>query len=491
MSTKPASIDLSHLRTRESRNRQIPRLKGLYEYMNRPGTITLAGGTPNSSIFPFDGVGTSSLEPPFSRGILAPKLGKRGTIGFRVFEHTSEDPQQGVSDIQLATSLQYGAASGNPQLREFMKTHTGLIHDVGFSDWDVMLSVGNTYGWDTVLRTFCEPTDTIFYEEFTFSSAMENAQGRGCVGIGIAVDDLGLIPSDLRIKAAQHRPKLLYTIPTGQNPTGSVLATKRRREIVQIANEFDFIIVEDEPYYYLQMNAVKDLSGSIEEKRAKFLASLAPSMLEFDTQGRVLRLDSFSKIMAPGIRMGWITGQTKLIEAIRQIAESSSSQPSGFAQSLVYGVLARWGQNGLIDWLIGLCDEYTDRRDLCCSVLRRDLVKIDTPIELVIPDAGMFFWLKIRVPDNLLATYTAKSVEEDLFYRMANEFHVLLVPGHWCKVNDDSDDEKFIFFRGTFASAEKKEITEGAERLVAALHDYLDSHPTEPYTVVEMDDICK
>lgn len=465
---KPQSQNLDSFLSEEARRRPMPNLKQLYGVINRPGMVSMAGGMPMPQNFPFDDVRAVSLRPPFNHGVAEDILGSSDPIETEVMKFGSKD----AGDILLSSSLQYGLGGGDTKLVDFMKEHTCRVHDIGFHDWNLTMTVGNTFAWDAVLRTFTNPGDIILAEEYSFPSALDNAVTAGCGIESVAMDSFGVIPEKLEEQlcswpAKKPLPKLLYIIPTGQNPTGSCLSAARRKAIWSIAHRYNFLIVEDEPYYYLQMPpfGTKDPVKNPED----LLSNFVPSFLHFDQDGRVIRLDSFSKIMAPGIRLGWITAQKRFVAQITRCIETSSSKPSGFAQSLVYGVLRRWGQEGLLHWLIKLRREYTMRRNVCCKTIREVFPK--GLYEMKDPDAGMFFWLKLdarRHPKwNELGRDAAK-VEEAMFME-AIDRNVILVPGHWCVSRKEGNGEPWMYYRGTFAASSTEDVVEGVKRLAATI----------------------
>ena len=127
----------------------------------------------------------------------------------------------------------------------------------------------------------------------------------------------------------------MYTICVGQNPTGTTMGTERKKQIYDICVKYDVLIVEDEPYYQLQLgNYGEDDVPSLEQEMSiqNYVKSLAPSYLKFDYQGRVIRLDTFSKTVAPGCRMGWITTNPLFAERLLRISETSTQSACGFGQ---------------------------------------------------------------------------------------------------------------------------------------------------------------
>lgn len=265
-----------------------------------------------------------------------------------------------------------------------------LIHNPPYADWGCCLTTGNTSAWDSALRMFCEKGDCIIVDEYSFSSALETAWTFGVNTLPVAMDDQGLIPEalnsllsnwDAGIRGAR-KPFLLYMVPTGQNPTGATQSLQRRKAIYAVAQKHDLYLVEDEPYYYLQM-------PRFNPKRSSSARMLVPSYLSLDTDGRVLRLDSLSKILAPGARLGWVTASHQVIEKFIRQNETSSQHPSGFSQVIVYNLLNHaWGHLGFFTWLENMQAEYTWRRDTfakaCAEALPRDTASWSPP------SAGMF-----------------------------------------------------------------------------------------------------
>jgi aromatic amino acid aminotransferase I len=175
------------------------------------------------------------------------------------------------------------------------------------------------------------------------------------------------------------KPYVLYTVPTGQNPTGATQSEKRRRELYRCAQKHDIYILEDEPYYFLQMQTYVGPNAPDVPPPAShqdFLKALVPSFLSMDVDGRVMRLDSFSKVIAPGTRTGWITASEQIVERFIRHSECSVQNPSGIAQIVLFKLLDEtWGHAGYLDWLLNLRLEYTKRRDVICNACEEFMPK--------------------------------------------------------------------------------------------------------------------
>lgn len=281
-------------------------------------------------------------------------------------------------------------------------------------------------------------------------NAVQTARPRGLNIVPVAIDAEGMMAygderslynvlADWNVERdGGKRPHIMYTVTMGQNPTSGLLSVKRRKEIYGVCQKFDVLIVEDDPYFYIQFPHVANelaqkwrdgelvsvnhfeeqgtnyqtslavpVRGTVDcgnqrhtttrmrhgvSSGYKFLDSLVPSYLSFDVDGRVIRLDTFSKTVAPGCRLGWITAQPAIIEKILRITETSTQQPSGFVQAMVAELLIGpdhkevyeamkkrnrqgevynegWKMDGWVRWLDGLRGNYERRMRVMAEVL--------------------------------------------------------------------------------------------------------------------------
>nr|BAQ21908.1 aromatic aminotransferase [Zygosaccharomyces rouxii] len=489
--TFPESRDFSYLFSQETKSRKPSPLKTCIHHFSNPNLIFLGGGLPLSDYFPWDNLSAESPLPPFSKGIGAPPTGsKDDTLNVTVKKN-----EKTGNDIPLARALQYGHTYGQPELLDFLRGHTREIHDMKYADWDLIASIGNTNSWESTLRIFCDRGDVVLAEEYSFSSSLAACEAQGITTIAVPVDAFGIVPEKLEDLLDNWtpnapKPKLLYTIPTGQNPTGTSLPGDRKEAIYRIAQKHDFLIVEDEPYYFLQVgDYIEDLKkreqiySAPRPTHEEFKKSLVKSFLSCDTESRVLRLDSFSKILGPGTRLGWITGSKKILQAYVSLHEMTIQSPSGFTQVLVAGTLHRWGQAGYLDWLIGLRHEYVGKRDHTIDSLAKYLPKSDV-FKVVPPVAGMFFTINIDAsahPEFKTKYNSDPAKVENAIYEKVISRGVLVVPGGWFRtlgqtnppLPDKSDKSKVneIFFRGTYAAVAPEKLEEGLKRLSNALKE--------------------
>lgn len=308
------------------------------------------------------------------------------------------------SIFDISTAFNYGQGSGAAQLLRWVTEHTELIHHPPYADWACNVTVGSTSAFDMALRMFCQRGDYIISEEYTFSAAVETALPMGVKVEGVKMDEQGLLPEDLdhmlqiwdpAKRDGARKPFLLYTVPTGQNPTGATQSAQRRKAIYRVAQKHDLYILEDEPYYFLQMDPYTSTTNAGPDDPAppsthdEFLKALVPSYLSMDVDGRVMRMDSFSKVISPGLRTGWITASSQVAERYRLHADVSTQCPSGVSQLVLFKLLdEHWGHVGYLDWLMHLRGEYTRRRDVIVKACEKHLPR--AVVSWVPPRAGMF-----------------------------------------------------------------------------------------------------
>jgi len=323
----------------------------------------------------------------------------------------------------------------------------------------------------------------------------------------------------------------------GQNPTSGLLSVQRRKEIYALAQKFDIIIVEDDPYWYLQYPSANELSVKARGKPVStsfppdskhnynttsggrssgfpFLDSLVPSYLSIDVDGRVLRLDTFSKTIAPGCRLGWITAQPAVVEKIQLITETGTQQPSGFVQSLIAELLlgpspngdpgkggskdgSGWGIDGWVRWLEGLRGNYERRMQIMANILEEGQFLIqDSPhrssisqsdsddyqmlhkthlYDFAYPMAGMFLWLRAHFETHpLFEKVPGPRLSQALWLFMTRKpYLVLLAPGSMFSPTQQIMEEKgWQYYRLCFAAVDDDLVEKHSRGTVNAFVDF-------------------
>ena len=366
------------------------------KHLKKPGLISLGGGLPCAEYFPFQSIGMKIPTVPHFSEAEVRQYGREVQIG----KYDVLEKEDSVYDLSIA--LNYGQATGSAQLVRWVTEHTELVCNPPYADWRCCLTVGSTGALEQAYRMLLDRQrgDSMLTEEYSFSTALETVAPLGIKVFGVDIDEQGLLPEsmdeilsnwDAGARGAR-KPHTLYTVPSGQNPTGATQGEARRRAIYAVAQKHDVYIIEDEPYYFLQMQPYTGQDAPDPPPPAtveEFLETLIPSLLSMDVDGRVLRMDSFSKVVVPGSRLGWITASEQMVERFIRHGEVANQGPSGISQVLIHKLLdEEWGHEGYLKWLINLRLEYTNRRNIilaaCENYLPRNIVTWNPPA------AGMF-----------------------------------------------------------------------------------------------------
>ena len=228
-------------------------IRDIFKLLGRPGMISFAGGNPSNA----------ALEPQ----VIAP-------IAKEVIEQAGP------------AILQYGASEGWIPLKESARQYL-LNSGVPCEESEVLPTEGSTQGFDLLLKALIDPGDTVLVEDPTFLGALQAIRTYHGVPVGVESDECGILPDALEKAILKHKPKLVYIIPTFQNPTGTTLPTDRRRRIADIAAKYGVIVAEDDPYHDL-----------------RYEGETLPTIKSFDREGWIVYLASFSKIISPGMRVG-------------------------------------------------------------------------------------------------------------------------------------------------------------------------------------------
>jgi kynurenine/2-aminoadipate aminotransferase len=348
--------------SRRGQRLQPSAIRALQPFLSIPGMISLGGGMPNRATFPLDSLSfTSPLLPAGS-------------------EIT-------VDSQALSAALQYSSSFGLPGLVDWLRAWQIRVHqpplvraDAADSDLGICFFNGSQHALTVAFDILLNEGDAILVERPTYSGALAILRTVGADLKPVMTDGGGLVPASLR-EAVARTPsaKLLYVIPTGQNPSGASLSKQRKEEIYQIACEHDLLILEDDPYWNLQLNP--------EARQAN------ASFLSMDREGRVLRFDSFSKVISAGLRLGFATGPPFLIEKMQLHQQASTLHPSGVAQGILLALLNRIGSDGLDRHIDRVQDFYRVQRDHMIAAVDRHLHGL---VSYEPPQAGMFLWLESR-----------------------------------------------------------------------------------------------
>lgn len=340
--------------------------------------------------------------------------------------------------------LKYTSSAGNEGLINWLKDFQLAIHNPPIfnkAPSGIALTSGSMEALSKTFEMLVDPKDHVLLEMPTYSGVLSSLLPLGCNIHPIETDHQGIVPHILKntlhgLKSKGLSPKFLYTIPNGTNPTGASTSIERKKEIYEMARESDLLILEDDPYFFLQ-----------------FCMPRVDSYLSMDTDGRVLRFDSFSKIISSGLRLGFVTGPQPLVDKIVMHLEVSSVHASHISQVVAYELLKKWGMEGFEAHMSKVVEFYASQKDLMIKCAEKWLKGLAEWNE---PSAGMFLWIKLNTISN-----TKKIIEEK-----AKEKNVLLVPG--CAFYHD-DTQPTPYVRASYSLCSEEEMDKGFERLNALI----------------------
>lgn len=270
--------------------------------------------------------------------------------------------------------MNYGARQGDPRFR------AALADFLGDASADsLLLTAGISQALDYACSHLTRPGDTVFVEEPTYPYSIQVFHDHGLKIVGLPLDGQGMDLAELERLLTEHKPKLLYTIPSYHNPTGQLLDRARRERLVALSRKHDFIILADEVYQLLHHGKPPP-----------------PSLGSMADQGNVISLGTFSKILAPGLRLGWIQTNAALMQRLLATgALVSGGNFNHFASHVVRQLLE---DGRLRTFVAELREKYAARAEAMDTALSKHL---DGVVRWQKPEGGYFFWLTL--PDNLKA----------------------------------------------------------------------------------------
>ncbi|KAI5756667.1 AADAT protein [Gulo gulo luscus] len=392
--------------------------------------ISLATGSPNPNTF------------PFKTAVITIKNGK---------------PIQ-FDEEMMKRALQYSQSAGIPELLSWLKHLQVKLHNpptinypASQGQMDICITAGSQDGLCKVFEMIINPGDNVLLNEPVYSGTLQALKPLGCNIINVASDEYGIIPDSLKEVLSKWKPeesknpkkntpKFLYTVPNGNNPAGNSLTSNRKKEIYELSRKYDFLIIEDDPYYFLQ-----------------FSKSWAPTFLSMDVDGRVIRTDSFSKVLSSGLRIGFITGPKPLIERVVFHTQVSTMHPSTFTQLLISQLLHQWGEEGFLAHVERVADFYMNQKDAIVAAANKWLSGL---AEWNVPTAGMFLWVKIKGISDVKQLIEEKAIKKE----------ILMLPGNIFYVNSSVPNP---YFRASFSSASPEEMDVAFQRLAQLIKESL------------------
>lgn len=412
--------------SKAARERRPSPIRGLYPLEAKPGVISFLAGKPNDAMFPFQSFCFTATCPS--------KPGQSTTVS--------------LSGSELAEGLQYGATAGLPRLNNWFmglqeRSH-GRRCDEGWR-----LSVGNGSQdliWKAV-QSLVDEGDPVLIESPVYAGVIPMFKALHCEEHEVETDAQGVCSSSLRSilenwPVGKPKPRIFYTVPYGCNPTGMTATIERRREVLELAREYNLLILEDDPYFYLYF-------GKAERPPSYFKLEL-----EQPEVGRVLRFDSLSKILSAGMRIGFVSGPKPILDVMDLHTATVNLQPSSLAQSIALALLEKWGYDEFYAHTKAVSEFYREKRDVFEKAMRAHLSGL---AEWGTPEAGMFFWFKLLLnPDS-----DEEGDSKELIEKKAYDGGVLALPGAVFLPNG----RKSAYVRAAFSLSTAEQVNEALERL--------------------------
>lgn len=330
---------MEHLLSRRVQAARSSVIRDLLKVVEQPGMLSLAGGLPAPESFP---------------------VGRMREAVDRVLG----------SSAGLASPLQYGPTEGVGPLRDWVAAQAGAAQE------NVVVTTGSQQALDLLAHALCDPGDTVVVEHPAYLGAIQAFEAAGAVLEPVASDAHGLCVDQLEARlAAGLRPKACYVAPNFQNPTGATLALDRRRALAGLADRYGFLVVEDDPY-----------------RELRFRGEHLPQVRSFGAN--VVSLGSTSKVLAPGLRVGWLVAPAWLVPAVARLKQGRDLHTSSLSQWLAHDVLT--DDAFLAAHRPVLASLYASRCDALCAAL---VARFGGGVSFDAPEGGMFVWARLAGVD--------------------------------------------------------------------------------------------
>ncbi len=380
-------------------------IRELLRYGADPSITSFAGGYPDPTLFPIEDL-------------------------HRVFDE--------LLVTSNARALQYTTSNGLPELRRQIGdrlTRSGLPTGAD----DVLVIQGGQQGLDLAAKLVLDVGDTVVTEDPTFLGALIAFNPFEPHYAAVRMDEDGMDTDHLaEVLAANPRAKMIYTVPDFQNPTGVSLSLPRRRRLIELANQYEVLVVEDSPY-----------------RELRYDGEHIPTLKSLDTQGRVVHLGSFSKILAPGMRLGWAVASGEIVEKLGLLKLAADTQSSTLNMAATSAYLGGYDIDAHIAAALPV---YRRKRDLMLSTMEQTF---PSTVSFTRPHGGLFIW--VSFPDGFDAAAF-------LLDRLLPEAKIAYVPGAtFFPVTQQRQHA-----RVSFSGVPDDRLTRGITRFGELLHDELD-----------------
>ena len=392
-------------------NVETSAIRELFKLLGKPGIISFAGGFPDSAMFDVEGI-----------------------------QHAS----QHVLAHEPGPALQYGATEGYPALREQLSQFMASKGVAGLNPDDLIVTTGSQQALDLIGKTMLDPQDTVIVEAPTFLATIQCFRLYGPRVIGAPIDAHGVDVDALQALVVQHKPKLIYLVPTFGNPSGAMLSLERRLKILELAVRHQVLVVEDDPYGDLYFGAPPPPS-------LLALSERVPGSRQW-----LAHCGSLSKVLSPGLRVGWLIAPPELLSRATMCKQFSDAHTSTFAQATAAQYLKSGRMPATLDKVRQV---YARRAQAMGAALQREL---GAAVRFTQPQGGLFFWA-------YLTGAGGAPSDGQVLAKLAIDKGVAFVPG--APFYADQPDTSSL--RLSFATADEAKIDEGMGRLGQAVREHI------------------
>jgi DNA-binding transcriptional MocR family regulator len=392
-------------------NVETSAIRELFKLLGKPGIISFAGGFPDSAMFDVEGI-----------------------------QHASQQ----VLAHEPGPALQYGATEGYPALREQLSGFMASKGVTGLNPDGLIVTTGSQQALDLIGKTMLDPQDTVIVEAPTFLATIQCFRLYGPRVIGAPIDAHGVDVDALEALVVQHKPKLIYLVPTFGNPSGAMLSLERRLRILELAVRHQVLVVEDDPYGDLYF-------GEPPPPSLLALTERVPGSREW-----LAHCGSLSKVLSPGLRVGWLIAPPELLSRATMCKQFSDAHTSTFAQATAAQYLKSGRMPATLDKVRQV---YAQRAQAMGAALQREL---GAAVRFTQPQGGLFFWA-------YLTGAGGAPSDGQVLAKLAIDKGVAFVPG--APFYADQPDTSSL--RLSFATADEAKIDEGMGRLGQAVREHI------------------
>jgi 2-aminoadipate transaminase len=400
-------VNIERLFSKRANRLRSSEIRELLKLTQIPGMISFAGGLPNPKAFPVD-------------------------IIHKCIDDTFKKNSQ--------QALQYGTTEGVTKLRRVLAERMRKTRDINCELHDILITSGAQQALSLAALVFIDPGDTYLTSVPAYLGAVQAFHAYEANCESIPMDEEGIDLDSLRRNLERLRrtgiyPKFFYTVPTFQNPSGETMSLNHRKELLDIASEYDFLIIEDDPY--------GDLI---------FEGEQIPPIKSLDKRGRVVYLSTFSKILAPGFRLGWVVASKDILDKFVLAKQATDLCTNVFSQYVAYEYV-----NGghLDDQVKTIRTLYKHKRDVMLSALKKYFPE---EVKWTLPKGGMFIWISLP-----------KMIDTRLMFQKALSKKVAYVVGE----SFFPEGGNYHSMRLNFSYSDDDTIKEGIKRLAEVIKEEL------------------